>query len=128
MAEVGSEGFCGIPVPPYTLGTPWCPHPSPGTPQCLFSPHMRHHIWEESLGTWGPEGDSVANRTHPLQLSPVTPVTALADVLQLREPGSPGVQEAARAGCQSLCPGHSWGHLHCVAWAGLAQPGTTPQV
>lgn len=52
MAEVGSGGFCGVPVPPYTLGTPQCPHPSLGTLQCSFSSHMRHHIWEDSLGTW----------------------------------------------------------------------------
>lgn len=57
VAGMGYGGFCGIPLPPYTLGTPWCPHPALGTLQRPFSSHMRHHNWEESLGAWWLEGD-----------------------------------------------------------------------
>lgn len=43
-------------------------------------------------------------------------VSALASVLRLGESDSPGVQDRASTGCQSLGPGHSW--PICAAWPG----------
>lgn len=115
-----------------SLPTPWGPTVSPSLPGhpavLLLIPHEAPHLG-------GQPGDLV---TREWLLWPVEPilcschlshqaVSALANVLQLRQSGSPGVQEGASAGCQSLSPGHSWAHLCFVAWAGLAHPGTTPQ-
>lgn len=115
-----------------------CPCPHPGDPKVslslsrhpavlLFIPHEAPHLG-------GEPGHLVAGGWLLWLVEPVLcschlshwAVSALANVLQLGHLGSPGVQGAAMR--QSLCPGHSWARLCCMAWAGLAEPGTTAQV